>query len=276
MSFVGTLSDAQSEWLDTNPLFFSSFRSPAQCVVCNGTKTYRWWDGARHQIIDHDCDCREQWILSRWMSYCGIGLAFQRMDWFDLLDIDVDLMMRLRQMVAEGGFRSFTLSCPSPAGKTRLAVMMLKTFIASGRTDVRMVAMTDAMDSLAATWGRQSSEWAETHLGLMAAADALVIDDVGADLRRHRLREDQGEEAVTRLSTLTLDKIFRQRANQVRWTTITTRLGRDDFASAYGSTATPILDATEWIDLAPQSSSSFAVRLADERSQGLSRPIVLG
>jgi hypothetical protein len=114
---IGMLSDAQANAL--NQRYPKSVSGAADCITCDGAKTFRWYDEDRSNIVTYDCPCADQYRLSRWLWNAGVMPKFQRLGWHDLVRVEfagaevyADYVANSRDYI-RGGLRA---GLPRPPG----------------------------------------------------------------------------------------------------------------------------------------------------------------
>lgn len=246
-----------------------------QCLTCgkaNGS-TYMWYEtGSRDEqhIVRYRCDCTAQYRLYRWMSWAGIGLNYQRVDWNDAIgmgdskamQIVLDYAMDVDSNVNEGN--NLILWSKQPGtGKTFLASVLAKRLLAAG-ADVYFATLNEILTLYTASW---RSETEKAHFDeRVRTCDVLFVDDIG---REHPGRAD--------VVISMLDDVFRHRLANCLPIAVTTNLQIEEL-SAYGVNLVSLLTErmyiaeVDGIDKRP----AMSERAVREKTLHLTRPIVIG
>lgn len=170
----------------------------------------------RDQVVMVECNCREQWILSRRLLASGIGDAYQRYSWQHVTGVPDEALMRVRlymenlPALLNDGLGLILWSPCTGTGKSLMSYLVLKEALAQGYTGY-FTTYTEMLDYHSS--GRQDLEARAWFTKTMSYVDVLVIDDLG-------------KEEVFELSTADrlLDQVVRNRTAHGRATIITTNL----------------------------------------------------
>lgn len=266
------LTEDESARLDkTSPRVWTGPKK--MCMTCHHERTkttvYRWHvPGNRQHIVDFQCDCVSQYRLHQWMLYAGIGLAYQRVSWDDLLDVPEDAVQTAVQYATHCDFHINTgtnllLWSEQPGtGKTYLASMLAKRMLTLG-VEVFFATFSEILDLFTATW-RDDEERAWFNRRVRSA-QVLVVDDLG--------REHPGRLGVAESM---LDAVLRARIAAALPTVMTTNLSPDKLGG-YGHNLVSLMEErmirqeVSGKDKRPQ----MTLRMQYELANGLFRPIVV-
>ena len=247
-----------------------SVGSPRNCETCKGQRTFRWY-GSGDEIVTYDCDCNEQYLMSRWFWYCGVYPRYQRLGWRDLVRPEfaglkdyLDYLDNCDAYMDAGLGMMF--HGPRGTGKTLIAHLMVKSLIAKG-TDAYVTTFEKMIDSYAGGWRDKDQEaWFNQRV---RDAGVLLIDDLGRE--RNKGSGTVGENM--------LESVIRHRVACQLPTLITTNLDPDaDLGSMYGGHTLSLLSecstACEVDGL--DARLDIKTRAKEEIKQGLRRPVVVG
>lgn len=245
-----------------------------KCLTCGKANdcTYKWYAlDSRYErdIVDYQCDCVGQYRLYRWMSWAGIGLNYQRVDWNDAIGMKdspalyavIDYALHAAYHVNAGN--NLILWSKQPGtGKTFLASMLAKRLLHAG-VDVYFATLDEILTLYTAGW---RSETEKAHFDeRVRTCDVLFIDDIG---REHPGRAD--------VVISMLDGVVRHRLANCLPIVVTTNYQREEL-TAYGAnlvsllTERMIIQEVEGADKRPVMSA----RAVREHELGLTRPIVI-
>ena len=253
---------------------------PSQCSTCGGAGTFRWYVRPTAEIDEWKCNCEDQWILAHWLLHCGIGLKYQRFDWYDLVvpkpEKVQEYLEHARLIIPTG--RGLVLYGPPGTGKTLLATLILKALIGQGH-DGYFTTYADMLTRLTLTkFNAEEQEWFKRRVKL---AGVLVIDDIGREQQQRvhvRNAETTGTiDLTTTLAERAFEDVIRARtANQLP-TLITSNLDLNDIQTKYGVNVISLLreqstsvrlEGADWRE-------SSRDRGMEEIKLGLRRPVVL-
>jgi DNA replication protein DnaC len=223
--------------------------SPAECITCHGTKTFRWYvDAGYTEVGYYACPCEDQYIAHRYFLRAGIPLNYQRMHWTDLHTEDKARDEAIGDYVenAEGYLNAGTgmiLTGEAGAGKTLISALLLKRLLGTVGTDGksrtgRMVDTSRLVTEYMATWSRDGASMAKYRLNRdVLNVDILVVDDLGRE--RQGGTHDQNARSAAQSS---LEAIFRHRVQACLPTIVSTNKTSGDLHGSYGSHITNVLD----------------------------------
>lgn len=245
-----------------------------KCLTCGkaNDRTYKWYaPGARDErnTVRYQCRCADQYRLYRWMSWAGIGLNYQRVDWNDAIGLEnspameavVDYAYHAAYHVNAGN--NLILWSKQPGtGKTFCASMLAKRLLYLG-FDAYFATLNEILTLYTASW---RSETEKAHFDeRVRTCDVLFMDDIG--------REHQGRVDVV---ISMLDDVFRHRLANCLPIAVTTNLQPEEL-TAYGKnlvsllTERMIMVEVEGVDKRP----AMSARAVREHELGLTRPIVI-
>lgn len=257
------LSDVDSRRLREK--FPTLWSSPQKgCLSCQDTGTLRWADQT------YRCDCRNQWMMHRWMLNAGVGLWHQRLSWQDVDTVPPAVLTELGAYLEghKGNIRAgLGLVLWSPdrgTGKTLLAVLATKTLMGFG-VDCYFVQFSEMIDTFTAGW-RDEAERAWFNKRIRNAT-MLVIDDLG---REHKGRSEVVESM--------LDQVIRHRVANALPTLLTTNYSPQEIQGGYGPNVMSLLyERSAWVEVAGRDYRTRSnERARTEIASGYSRPITTG
>lgn len=244
--------------------------TPKDCVTCAGDGKFLWYADGSDDVVEYECPCQEQWVLTRFLSHCGVPLAYQRLGWRDAQWIADDHVMRVyeyieraRQNVTNGWGLIFTGH--NGNGKSMLATLLQKGLAARGYEGF-FATMGDMIDMYTSGW-REPEEKAWFHRRVRNAK-ILVLDDLGKEFQgsnRHGLPE------------ATFDAVLRYRVGAALPTIITTNKSEEKIHEGYGGAIMSLLSerATVCEFLGEDVRPKHRERLRREQELGLTRPVTL-
>jgi hypothetical protein len=224
---IRVLTQEESERLDA--LFGSSLpRSLRDCVTCRGKKTFRWFAnyGFDDAIVEYECPCDEQFVLFKYLLHCGVGLEYQRYGIGDLTNIPPDAFIAVTNYVEDRDFylgqgHGFVFEGDRGTGKTLLATILLKMLLDHG-VDGYFTTFTELLDNFTGGWKDEKQKaWFDARV---RNAPLLVVDDIGKEY-----------EGRLKVSSNTIDNLFRSRVNNALPTIITTNLSPTEMSRRYSS-----------------------------------------
>jgi DNA replication protein DnaC len=265
---VRTLTDEALGWLEVQHPDLR--KGPADCVTCRGRRTFRWWDAERTSTVEYDCPCNEQYILHLRLLYAGVGLAYQRLDWADFLELPkaaedaaVEYVQNA-ETFAESGI-GMLLWGDRGTGKTMLAELMLKDLVCRHRVDGLSITFAALLEAFSGGWrDAKLKTWFD---GRLRNAGLLLVNDVG--------REHRGERTI---ADSTLEDVLRSRAEHGRPTIITSNLRPAELTTYYGPNTASLMTES-MIEVEFRGSDrrmAVKARMLDEIKQGLTRPVTIG
>lgn len=153
------------------------------CITCDGRKTFktRLRDD---EIVTVDCNCREQWMLHRWMLAAGIDLAYARLSVNHLRTVPAEVIDRVQGYINDlDAFTRLGLgltlwSDRRGTGKTMLTVLILKAAMAAGKT-VYFSRFYNLVELYGQSW--KDAEVASWFTDRVEHSDLLGLDDVGKE-----------------------------------------------------------------------------------------------
>lgn len=273
---VRTLTNDEREWLLTRHPDVPS--SPEHCVTCKGKGSFLWWDSAARdldkpfvkqpEIVEFKCPCLDQWILHRYLLFCGLGLSYQRMGWADVeaeqgaVDKARNYLERLPAYIDAGC--GLILYGGNGTGKTLLATLILKTALAYGY-DGYFTTFSEMLDTYASAWrSEQEKAW---FFRRIKNVPFLVLDDPGKEMKG-RLGMPES----------TFDEVLRHRVAGSKPTLITTNYTMEKLQEGYGGSVMSLLHerSTTYRFTGGDWRDNARLRLDAEVERGLTRPVVLG
>lgn len=269
---IRSLSKTEADWLDAQ--YPNQRFSPEHCITCGGNKRFRWF-GDEGVVVEYRCPCVDQWKLARYLWWSGIGLAYQRLSWRDVVtdsperSAPVDRVFEYAQSTyAEQAGRNLLLIGNPGTGKTLLSVLLLKLMLAQGR-DGYFTSFDEMVTALIGSWS--DAEARQHYHKRYRNAGVLVIDDPGTELKAR----GGGTHETPRF---VFESIVRHRAAEALPTIITTNIDSvDAMAIRYGANLRSLLtentevvrfEGTDWRE-------SNLHRVNTEKAQGLTRPVTV-
>lgn len=231
---VRSLNDAESARLHkVNPNLQMSLDD---CRTCGGTKQFRWvadpGKPIEHaEVVAYDCDCRAQFRLSRYLLAHNMGAAAARWCWGDVQHVPMSVFEPIAEYAtnckfyADQGVGLYLYSQGFGTGKTLLAALVLKSFLAAG-IESYWTTFAQLLDVYKTTFrDNDERDWFDKHI---RNAPVLVIDDIG--------KEPKGLQSMTDPA---LDTLLRTRVQNGLTTIITSNMSRHEvwerYTSALGS-----------------------------------------
>lgn len=254
---------------DANPIVP---RSIANCITCQGRKTFRWYaDAGRTEIADYECDCVGQDKLLLHLLHAGVGLNFQRLTWFDADEVEPaavevlhDYRRNARNYVQAG--IGLVLVGTKGTGKTMGVSLLAKDLLRTG-TDVFVVTFQRFLKTFAEGWipdgeGRAAQKRFDDRI---RNAGLLILDDLG--------RESGLQNHVVSI----LDDTLRHRVSCLLPTMMTSNRTLEQMGDLYSSNAMSLLEESsiEHVFHGVDYRDKARQRRMDEGQAGLTRPIVL-
>jgi len=184
------------------------------CHTCqkNGPFKARLGD----QIVTVNCNCREQWLLSRHLLAAGIGDAYQRYSWRHVTGVPAEARDRVRLYLdnlpglLNDGLGLILWSPRTGTGKSLMSYLILKEALAQGYSGY-FTSFADMLDHHTAGWSDPETRAWFTRT--IEHADLLVIDELG--------KENPGRHNVV---DELLDRVVRSRIAHNRATILPTNL----------------------------------------------------
>lgn len=269
---IRTLGDAETDRLRRQYGDIQS--SLADCPTCRGRLTFRWYDDMllpeeKRQVVDYECNCVDQFRLSRYLLNAGMDRVYGRYFWGDANRVDpktYEFAMEYHENASaylDNGTGIF-LHGERGNGKSLIASLIFKQLLGLGATGY-WTTFDQMLDRYSSTWRDvEERAWFDR---TVRNARVLVVDDIG--------REAPNRQAM---STSAVDSIFRTRTQSGLATLVTTNLKEGDFQTRYTASVTSLVNemclhqhviGEDW------RTRLAAVHLADIRN-GLSRPYTLG
>lgn len=243
--------------------------SIVNCLTCKGTKTFRWYAPGTSDIVDYECPCTDQYVLSRWLWNSGIQPTYQRLGWRDFerlpdsAAIAVSNYLDILERAADSGL-GLTITGPKGNGKTMLAYLILKEAVAKG-LEVYATSFTQMIDTYAEGWRDKAlGQWFNRRL---RDAPLLFIDDLGRE--RNKGAGSVGDNM--------LETVLRHRVGCSMPTIITSNIDAAALGEAYGGHTESLLSEVN-IPLLVQGADirrSMLDRRQQEIRDRLTRPVVL-
>lgn len=262
--------------------------SPDQCGTCLGRKRFLWWgrypdsgtEKRPNEVVEYECPCDDQWILQRWLTIRGINDYHQRLGLDDAsgvhtatAEVVLDYLTNWQSYASTG--MGFVLHGDKGAGKTMLAMLMLKTLIMRG-VDGYMATFAEALSMLRASWNDPADK--DWFAARVRAAQVLVLDDIGREHQQQQLIAGVGKVRHTQsLSESMLDEVLRFRLSAGKPTFITSNHDLAKLGEHYGDNVLSLLCERSIVCefRAEDYRSTAAQRVVAEVNQGLRRPVVL-
>ncbi len=213
--FIGMLTDSEYNRLAT----MSTVRLPSpprRCDTCRGTKTFKSWDSEGKELVEYRCDCKSQYRAALEMISRGIDGDYQRLDWYDLTDIDTEAMVGVEEYltyheayISQG--IGLSIHGNPGTGKSLLAYLVSKRLIEKGY-DLYFAQHNHMLDTYKAGW--KTKEIEDFFRERYYRSKILIIDDFGTE------QYAQGRGTNETL----LDQVLRTRAANNLPTILTTNL----------------------------------------------------
>lgn len=163
------------------------------CPTCFGEKKFDYYvpDDLNVQpysaraIDTYECDCRAQFKLWRLFSYANLGDRYGRLSWGDTVGIEASVLgwvydyARSAEAHLQQGNGLF-LWGRNGNGKTLLATLLLRRFMAAGHTGY-FTTYNELLEQWVATWGSGNRSEKEYFQALIQHTRVLIIDDLGKE-----------------------------------------------------------------------------------------------
>jgi len=248
-------------------------RKPDDCNTCGGQKTFRFWNEDRTEVVDWECNCEDQYVLSLYFASRGISRRDSTISWADMTAVpQAGIEWRNNYLsnadaFVRNGFGAVLIG-DSGTGKSALVNLMLRTLMFLGY-DGYFIRYPSLLDWVPKTW--QDEEEDHFFKKRVVNAGVLVIDDLGGST-------SEIEKSSPEFAMRAIDNILRHRLSVGVPTFITSRLSADKLQSIFGQSIS---------DLIRESSSIHVLRgesfrhtgedpfVADIKN-GMSRPVVFG
>jgi DNA replication protein DnaC len=163
-----------------NSLPGSSYKD---CLTCRGEKEFKARYKGR-EIVTVTCNCREQWMLSRHLSAAGIGMAYQRYSWNDVVGVSptvidsIQVYLENMSDFVDQGVGYILWSPRTGTGKTLLASLILKEALAQGYSGY-FTSFSEMLDLYTAGWSDgETRRWFSHRI---QNVDFLVVDEIGKE-----------------------------------------------------------------------------------------------
>lgn len=260
--------------------------SPLRCGTCSGKETFRWWDRYSNPprltvVVDYQCPCADQWVMSRRFLYHGIGTVYQRLGWADLVAVEPQAKEQVADYLCDferhkrAGI-GLVLHGGLGTGKSLLGAMIAKQVLALGH-DAYFATFAEMLKHLTSGW--DSVEDREWYAKRIRNAGLLVLDDIGREhkQRRHIAGEGLVDNPMA-LSESSADDLLRHRVAHAKPTIITTNHDLETLEAHYGSNVMSLFDecSITYHFTGENFRAKAKVRTVDESRQGLVRPVVVG
>jgi DNA replication protein DnaC len=241
-------------------------------VTCQGRKTFLWVREPGSTPVEFECDCKEQYILSRYLLNAGIDLDYQKLGWMDASHVEdaaielVDDYIEHAEGFTRTGYGLFLFGSKG-SGKTLLATLLLKMLLGRG-FDGYFTTFPSMIEHHTEGWRNPDEKvWFEQRI---VNAGVLVIDDVGRELKNSTASLD--------IIEAMFDKVIRSRVSGSRPTILTTNFDAKDFTIKYKGNVMSLLAGRN--DFYEFVGNDFrkefqADRIKAEARAGLTRPVVL-
>lgn len=264
-SSIRTLTDVERAMLIAQvPSLQSSLKD---CRTCSGRRRFRWYDG--DEVVDWECNCRDQFVMHRYFLHIGIEYVYQRLGWEDARHVEVAAQEVVLDYAehAEGYVNAglgLLLHGTMGTGKTLLSTLLLRRMVAEGH-DVFLTTFQKLIDHYTDGWRDKTlATWFASRIRNVSV---LGIDDLG---RENKARIDVVEAM--------LDELLRARVAAGRPTIITTNLSLDSLRTTYRANIMSLL--TESVIKHEFAGGDYRPTAAEDRQRearlGLRRPIVIG
>lgn len=246
----------------------STLWTPARCIICSGTGTFRWWNPERTEPIDWACSCDDQYVLGLHLLSRGIGLKHMRTGWADLTGVPATGVRWAQDYLdyahayASRGVGAVLLGS-SGTGKSSLTHLMLRALIAAG-FDGYWTTYPKIMSLVKSGYDDpEIRRWFERRI---RNAQVLVVDELG---------KEQGSDQH---AASVLDDMLRFRLGAMMPTFLASNLTEEQLQTRYGHAVVEVIrEASTVHTLYGQSwRGNEEPRVNDEVRRNLSRPIVLG
>lgn len=255
------------------------------CVTCGDAGTFQWWDryslgGDPSKVVTYECPCIDQWILHRYLSAHGIGLAYQRLSGHDAIGISPDGQAVVMDWFTnrDAYIRSgvgLVLHGSGGTGKTLSSNLLLKKILSDGG-DGFFLTFKDLLDLQSDGWrDKEHKDWFNRRI---RSAGLLVIDDIGKENHSRKVTDKGLKESVTTgYAQSTLDSVLRSRVADALPTIVTTNIDFDDVTDAYSASIFDLLVERSVVHRFTGGSfrTKSMTRSVDEARSGLSRPVVV-
>jgi DNA replication protein DnaC len=246
------------------------------CITCffetkpNAEKIFQWWNDARTEVVEWECDCVSQWILHRKLLHHGIGKAYQRLSWMDATHVPLGSQEQALNYLENGvryTERGMNLIFHSPdagTGKTMMLMLLAKGLLSMG-VDVYVAQMNSIVELYSSGW-RSAEEKAYFERRVMNCG-VLGIDDLGKETGQNRI------DFIDKL----LDRVIRHRTANAMPVVTTTNLTPEQIGSGYKGYVMSLLSETcDYVETAGRDWRPASLsRMKEEVALGLSRPVVL-
>jgi DNA replication protein DnaC len=245
------------------------------CITCQfhktGTKTFRWWNDDRTEVVDWECNCTAQWLMHRYMLHHGIGKNYQRLGWADAESVPEQTQLEVLQYLdaadvyVERGVNLILHSPDAGTGKTLMLMLAAKKLL-SLAYDAFVAQMNTIVEMYTSGWrDKADKDYFERRI---MNCGVLVIDDLG--------KEKAGDKTIEFIERL-LDRVIRHRTAASLPTLASTNLTPEQLDSGYGQyvasllTETCVFVETSGLDWRPRARE----RTQEEVKMRLSRPVVV-
>lgn len=237
----------------------------SNCITCEGSLSFRWWNDDRSEVIDWECNCKAQLILHLAFVSAGIGLQYQRLQWSDYHG-EQGAMNKVGDYLTNFDWNDrngvgLVLHGNVGSGKTLLATLALK-MIAAGGTDCYLTTFAEMISRFTDGWrDPEDKRWFHRRI---KNAGVLVIDDIGREAK-----------TSINLPESTFDDVLRHRLASAKPTIVTTNQTLDQLHTGYGGNVMSLLTerSTSYgfkgTDFRPKSKG----RVDEERNAGIIRPV---
>lgn len=252
-------------------------RSLAECRTCLGNRVFRWYAEpdrplSTGTVVDYECDCARQLRLSYWLMWHNIGVQQARWCWGDAEYVPEPVHRSVQeyaervQAYAARGLGLFLYGTGNGTGKTLIATLLLKRFIAQGLSGY-WTTFNQLIDSYTATWrDAEERDWFERNV---RNTQVLVLDDIGKEAAGRKNTVDAAIDSLLRTRVqnglVTIATSNYSPLDQ-RWNERYTRA----LGSLFAESCIPVEfgDGKDWRDDATQ-------RTLQELRAGLTRPWTL-
>ena len=193
------------------------------CLTCGGKGWFKTL--VEGEVVEYNCNCLEQMILSLWFTNAGIGVDYQKKSWSDLKAVDVEAAQAALEYLENchanvSNGRGLILYGSNGVGKTLLATLILKGLMVNG-FDGYFFPFTRMLDAFAEGWSdAEDRDW---FYKKAASCQVLIIDDIGIE------SENRSKSSVID----GLDIVIQNRINSGLPTLMTTNLRPEQLEQKY-------------------------------------------
>lgn len=282
----------------------------SDCKTCGGRQQFRWLADLSKPIVpikheiprlgkpdevdivydtselpefaDYVCECWQQFRLQAYLLAHNIGKTGARSTWADATWVPGSLQDSIHGYADLGvdyaaqGVGLYLYSKGFGSGKSLLANLVLKSYLASGIEGYWMT-FNELLAMHMSSWrDKEEREWFETRV---RNAQVLVIDDIGKESSFQPEKDGQKLPSNWRsIVASALDSIFRARVQNGLVTIITSNIAPDkvgiNYTAALGSLVTETCLPYQFPD--GDNRELYKSRIITETKLGLRRPFTFG